>query len=93
MPTAAPAVLEHEDVLDAVELLQRGGAVAPLAHDRGHLVVVEVGHRPQGIVVVADDLGGARRPARAVELVARSTAPVASGENTGRSLVKVKTPR
>ena len=63
-------VLEDQHVGDAVDGLQRSGPVAPRAHDRGHFVVGEVGHRLRGVVVVADDLGGADRSPGAVQVVA-----------------------
>ena len=59
------AVLEDEHVGDAVERLQRArSGRATWCTTAVDLVVVEVGHRAGGVVVVADDLGGARPPRR-----------------------------
>ena len=48
----------------------RGGALPPRGDDCGHLVVVEVGHGPCRVVVVANDLRGAAGAAGPVQVVA-----------------------
>ncbi len=64
------SVLEDQDVRHARLRLQHLRAGTPRGHDGDHLVVVEVGHRQGGVVVVTDHLGRACGLARPVHLVA-----------------------
>ncbi len=65
-----PAVLEDQHVRHTLLRLERLGPVAPGRHDSVNFVVGEVGHRPFGVVVIADDLGRAGGAHGPVDVVA-----------------------
>ena len=70
MPTAAPRFSKMSTWATPSSACSAAVRSRHVRDHRGHLVVVEVGHRLRGVVVVADDLGRADGASGPVQVVA-----------------------